>query len=416
MNALAREWRLLQRDRGALFWAAVALVASVFAVCMGAIESQRQLSEIEALKVADEHDRNATLARQSDWGSAGYYAFHLTYAEPAAASFLTQGKRDSYPWKHRIRILAMEGQIYEADVSSPTISAMGRFDMAFVASVLLPLLVIVLLYDLRSGEADSGRLELLEASAGGSGFWRTRVLLRAALLTLAVVVPVLAGAWWVGADSRSTIAAAALIVAHAAFWSVLALVIGAWRVATPVLLASLLGLWLLFAIVIPQLGTIAIDRSIPVPALSQIALEQREAVNDAWDLPKPVTMDAFVARYPEWKAHAAIDGTFEWKWYYAFQQVGDQTVEPLSSAYREGLIKRERYLDRFSWFSPPMLVSRQLMRLSQTDLRSMLAYDEDVRAFHKRLREFHYSKLFLDEPFSLEAAQALPPFPGKPGG
>ena len=145
MSALQREWRLLRRDRGALLWIAVAFLSATFAVWVGMGESQSQRTEIAELKLADEQDRNAALEKQSDWGSAAYYAFHLTYAEPSPLSFLTQGERQSYPWKHRVRMLALEGQIYEADISSPTIATIGRFDMAFIAAVLLPLFTVVLL-------------------------------------------------------------------------------------------------------------------------------------------------------------------------------------------------------------------------------------------------------------------------------
>ncbi|MEM1436412.1 MAG: DUF3526 domain-containing protein [Pseudomonadota bacterium] len=410
MSPLSREWRLLRRDRGALLWIAVTFLAALFAVVTGVAEQRRQVAEIDALIIADATDRNAMLAKQEDWGSAAYYAFHLTYDPPAPASFMTQGERDSYPWKHRVRMLALEGQIYEADVGSPTVALIGRFDLAFMAAVLLPLLLIVLLYDLRSSEADAGRLDLLEATASTGGFWRTRGLLRAGLLTLALIAPLLLGGVAVGTSAFGLLAAVLLIVAHAAFWTWLVLTLGAWRKPTPVLLATLLGGWLLLAVVVPLLGRTVIDQSVTFPPLAEIALEQRETVNDAWDLPKAATMDAFVARHPDWTEHAKIDGPFEWKWYYAFQQVGDQAVEPLSRAYRDGLRRREDQLDRLSWLSPPMLVTRSLQRLSNSDLRALLAYDGRVRDFHQRLREFHYPKLFLDEPFSPEAAESLPAF------
>ena len=56
---------------------------------------------------------------------------------------------------------------------------------------------------------------------------------------------------------------------------------------------------------------------------------QRESVNDAWDLPKEETMQVFLERHPEWADHAKIERPFEWKWYYAFQQVGDLKTEKI---------------------------------------------------------------------------------------
>ena len=413
MNALVREWRFLRKDRAVMAWLCVALLVSLFAAVTGSIELQRQHAEIQRVQAADAKERSHTLSVQKDWGSAAYYVFHLTYAKPKPESFITQGERDNFPWKHRVRMLALEGQIYEADVSNPTVAVVGRFDLAFIASVLLPLLLIALLYDLRSGEQDAGRLELLEATAGSNSLWRTRAFLRASLLALSLAVPILLAGFAVGAGFKASLSAVALIVLHTAFWSWLILVVGKLRLTTPTLLASLLGVWLLLAVVVPLLGNLGVTRLVPVPALSQIALEQREKVNDAWDLPKPATMEPFVARHPEWAEYTEIGQGFEWKWYYAFQQVGDQSVEELSEAYREGLLRREQYLDRLALLSPPMLVARGLKRLTETDLRAMLSYQDAVRSFHEQLRRFHYPGLFLDTPFSPDAASGLPTFTGE---
>jgi hypothetical protein len=50
-------------------------------------------------------------------------------------------------------------------------------------------------------------------------------------------------------------------------------------------------------------GRAAIDRAVPLPSGADIIMTQREAGNDAWDLPKAATMDAFVERHPQWAAY-----------------------------------------------------------------------------------------------------------------
>ena len=66
---------------------------------------------------------------------------------PSALAFAARGVRDDLPWKHRIRMLALEGQIYETDAGNPELSRIGKLDFAFVAAFLLPLLLILLLHD-----------------------------------------------------------------------------------------------------------------------------------------------------------------------------------------------------------------------------------------------------------------------------
>ena len=109
MGSLRREARFMLRERAIRLWLLVALAASVIAVSAGSVEVAAQRATIERLLTADRADRAAQLAQQSDWGSAAYYASHLTYDPPSALAFAALGERDTMPWKHRIRMLALEG-------------------------------------------------------------------------------------------------------------------------------------------------------------------------------------------------------------------------------------------------------------------------------------------------------------------
>ncbi|MYB40000.1 DUF3526 domain-containing protein, partial [Candidatus Saccharibacteria bacterium] len=101
---------------------------------------------------------------------------------------------------------------------------------------------------------------------------------------------------------------------------------------------------------------------------------------------------------------------FEWKWYYAFQQVGDQTAEPLSRAYREGRIRRDRLAGTLAWLSPPALLTRTLQGIAGTSMMDSLAYEQRVRDFHAALRHYYYPRLFRDEVVSDESLGQRPDF------
>ena len=142
MSAWRAELWFLSRDRGAVFWLGLALGAALVSLAAGVSEVHSQRSTIDRLTEADAADRRAVISTQKDWGGAAYYIFHLTYDTPSKLAFAALGQRDVSPWRHRIRMLALEGQIYEADADNPTFALVGRFDFAFVASMLLPLFVI----------------------------------------------------------------------------------------------------------------------------------------------------------------------------------------------------------------------------------------------------------------------------------
>jgi ABC-2 type transport system permease protein len=169
MTGPIRELWFLWRDRVAKLWLAIAFAAASIAVSLGMNEVSSQRATIDRLIGADRIERALALEEHTDWGSAAYYTFDLTYDPPGDFAFAALGQRDAAPWKHRIRMLALEGQIYESDTANPDFALIGRFDWAFVAAVLSPLILILLLHDLRSGERASGRYELLNATAGDAG-------------------------------------------------------------------------------------------------------------------------------------------------------------------------------------------------------------------------------------------------------
>ncbi|MEO1188631.1 MAG: hypothetical protein AAFW60_06130, partial [Pseudomonadota bacterium] len=146
MSALTREFWFLARDRAAQVWLLIAFAAASFAVMFGLQEVAAQRDTIDRLKVADAIEREVAIEEYRDWGSAGYYTFHLTYDAPSEFTFAALGQRDTAPWKHRIRMLALEGQIYETDAPNPDFALIGRFDYAFVVAILAPLFLILLLH------------------------------------------------------------------------------------------------------------------------------------------------------------------------------------------------------------------------------------------------------------------------------
>ena len=57
-------------------------------------------------------------------------------------------------------------------------------------------------------------------------------------------------------------------------------------------------------------------------------------------------------------------------------------------------------------------VQALLHRAADTDLRSQLAYQERVEAFHTRLRQYFYPFIFNDRPFGPQEFAALPAYAG----
>ncbi len=412
---MKHEELFLLRDRASIVWFSIALLSSLIAVALGLNEVYQQRQDIAELVELDREERAITIEGNSGWGSAVYYTFHLTYDPPSDFVFAAFGERDVSPWKHRIRMLAIEGQIYESDADNPDFASIGRFDFAFVAGLLAPLLLILLLHDLRSGERAAGRLILIESSAGkGWKVWYLRSVLRLSGLFIALLIPLWVGGSFEGTSTATLAIASASLLAYLTFWAIVVHIVAKPDRTSSANLTYLTGVWLLVCAIVPAILTLSVNSSIRLPQGAEIILTQREAVNDAWDLPKEDTMRPFLARHPEWAEYSEVERPFEYKWYYAFQQVGDQTAEPLSKAYREGRLQRDNRVAQLSIISPATLIQRQFEKLAGTDMRASLAYEQRVRDFHAELRHWHYPKLFEGQEYKPEAAYQLPLFvPGR---
>jgi len=408
---LRHELTLTKRDRSLWLWVLIVFMLSVLSVSFGVFSVQQQHATIKQIKYANHQERESESKKFTGWGSAAYYSFHITYSEPSHFAYAAMGQRDQQPWKHRIRMLALEGQIYERDVGNPSVAVIGRFDFAFLAAFIFPLVLILLLYDIRTSEKTAGRFNLLEATVGTPyKLWLSRAVIRVAAVFIALIVPMILVGIVHGTAISTLLLASASVLAYTVLWAGLCYKAAAWRHTAPSILMGLMGIWLSTSVVIPAGARLVIDNLVPLPTGSDILLTQREAVNDAWDLPRDTTMQAFFERHPQWANYTKQTSSFEWQWYYAFQQVGDQQAEHLSQAYRNGRIKRDNYANWTALLAPASLLERTLQTLAQTSTQASLQYEQSVRDYHNQLREFYYPYFFTHAPFDKKALDHIPSY------
>jgi len=415
LRDLKRESKFLAKQKPLWALLAILLMLSSFAVYTGVNEIRQQSQTLERLLQKDRLDREDVLSQQTDFGSAAYYSFHLTYAPPQKIAFAAMGQRDVFPWKHRVRMLALEGQIYETDADNPELTFLGKFDFAFLVSVLLPLLIILLLHNIASSEREMGRFDLLLVTAKKQrNFVIPRAFIIICCAALVLILPFITGALVLGTDLTSSLTIGLIALGHLVFWAFLTLFAGHYgnkRFFSSARIASgLIGIWLLLTVILPVASDTIIKQSVTSPNGGEIVLTQREAVNDAWDLPVESTWRDFLVSYPQWSGSTNMQSLFEWKWYFAFQQVGDQKAAALSKRYRNSIVRKDHYASLVSWLSPPMLSQRLMEKIAHTNVSAALAYEDNVRKYHTQLREFYYPLLFNDTTFTEKTLTQVPEF------
>jgi ABC-2 type transport system permease protein len=412
---LALEVRRVLRSPGVLLAGFIVLALAVHAAWSGRGGVETLNAAVELSRASHEAQLERLLPRYTETTEAGeplyYVAFPAgtTHSEWAA---LFQGQRDVLPWNLQLRLLALEGQLYDSELGNPLSLASGPLDLSFILLVLLPLVAVALNHDLLSGEREGGTWSLSRLQAGSaSRALGVKILARGGIF-LALTGAILAvGVGVAGAPVDASLAAAALLVGmHALVWFMVTLAVALGRRSSSMNAMILAGLWVLAVSAGPALLNLVNGVLHPMPQALELTVLQREGYHASWDRPVQETMVRYYEDYPH-LAEAEVPGEgFSWAWYYAMNHRGDQEARESALAYREGLRAREGWARRWSALFPPVAAQLALDRIAGTDLSAHLRYHEAVRGHHEVLKAHFQPMIFSAAPLSAVDWGKVPAF------
>ena len=414
MSWLIHEWRLVQRSRFTIISLLLLLLLTTIAVIFGINEIAKQRQTITRLGIIQQQEliaQQSNPTHKGDVGTVAYYTFLETWNQPSDAAFLASGFRDATPYVLRIRALALQTQLHEGEIFNPELALIGRFDFAFILVYLVPLFLIALFYDIISNERQTGRLiTLLALSKTINNLWIRRFCLRIALVFMCLFLPITVGSLITGLSTTISVVILIIIFAYLCFWAGLALIVSTRNTSSINNAITLIGLWIILTFVLPAIGNTIQTQLIPINQGVELMLAQRQVVHAAWDTPREDTMQKFFKTNPKWENTAPLPAGFHWKWYYAFQQLGDESVSTQVASYREKLFKRQYFSQYLGWFLPSVGVQTLLHRIAKTDLLAQLNYQDKIVVFHKQLRNYYYYYLFNEIEFKADDFAKIPRF------
>ncbi len=409
------EFKLLFRSKLVLI-ALLATAATVaLSLCLGWIGIAKQHADIvQALALQSaQHETYLRSHPQGlpDAGDVAYNTFHVVPDPPGPLAWLSLGGRDTWPAVLRVRMLSLQSQLYDGEAHNPEQAAAGAFDFGFAVVFLLPLLCVCLCHDLATQDREQGRSGLLSSlMVATRRFWLRRLVARFALACLAVLLPLLVFAASVSGWSAGLWIAVAAIALYAAGWTCACAWISLrWRArASTTNAMAMLALWAATTMALPALASSLVALWSPAPQGSEITLAHRKALNDAWDLPKSATFEAFFLAHPEWRNTPPVTARFHWKWYYAFQHVADLRAEPAVAISHAAMQARSRLADRVGLVLPSLAMQTLLDGLADNGTQRLLAQRAATSAFHERLRRYFYPFVFEERPFTAADFHGMP--------
>ncbi|MEO0472159.1 MAG: DUF3526 domain-containing protein, partial [Bacteroidota bacterium] len=262
----------------------------------------------------------------------------------------------------------------------------GTLDFSFVVLYLLPLLLLICLYNIKGAEADGGFLRLIYAQTGTQGPWLlARVAFYGSLIMLIMGGLMLYGAMLTPVFSS----------ASSAFWQGLLWIFGyllLWGVGFGLILRQgnssigntlkMVGLWLLFAFIIP--ATIHQWVSIQQPAnlMTELIDAQRDQKYEIYDLPDSVVQAHLNEMFPKIinspvaqdsnKIVAARNRSF----YALTNELAKNSIKQIETTNEE----RNELIQASYWFNPLSFMQNKLNSISQTDYQDYKNYRAEIQA------------------------------------
>ncbi|MCH2228754.1 MAG: hypothetical protein MK105_00315 [Crocinitomicaceae bacterium] len=313
------EWKHFVRSPFKVAAFLLFVVASVYGLHNGASLYESRKAEIEKINQVIEQDReeNITFYEAGEKGpkdkpwvnlNTPFWATLLSktykFKTPSSALVYSTGESEQYGFYKQIDIWAstMDSDMTK-EIANPERLQVGTLDFSFALLYLLPLLLMILLYNIRSSEAEQNFLTLIQVQTASVSFWLlSRVIFYLLLLNFSIVLLLIYGALLTDVFSNEGSAFWQMLfysLLYLFFWGIIYYLIlrkGA-RIMNNTL--KMVGIWLLLTIIVPAISLQWITIKKPVNLMTDFINASRDETRDLYDLSDSVLLGKLDVLYPE---------------------------------------------------------------------------------------------------------------------
>lgn len=336
---------------------------------------------------------------------------------PAPLAALAVGQSDLHASYVKITTRSLQSFANPDEIDNPANLLTGRFDLAFAFVYLVPLLVLVLSYDLLSGERERGTLGLLLSQPiSVRRLVLAKVAARGGLIVGVVVVATLAGLALIGVGPWGPDVAgrlslwACVVVGYTLFWLGLAVAVNlaGWSSATNAM--ALAAAWLGLVIVGPAILNVAVKSAYPVPSRVELIGAMREASNAATARGSAL-LGKFYQDHPDLTPRSdSLDLEDFMSRTYSVQDAVDRELAPVVQRYESQLAGQQALVERFRTLSPAIVTQEALSDIAGTGLVRYRRFRDQVAAFHREWQAFFLPKIFQRALLTRADYDAMPRF------
>ncbi|MEN2401156.1 DUF3526 domain-containing protein [Flavobacterium sp. MC2016-06] len=398
------------RSKGTKIGLLFLLLIGLISLLIGHQFQQKQQNNIrEAVAYQKEHIARNAAYHKDEIGLMLYYVKFSLVNNTLPINSLAIGQRDVNPSIQSVNIRGLEAQKYDSELNNPNNLLSGNIDFSFVLIYLFPLLIIAFSYNIISEEKESGTWKIVAVQSQNIFIYilklfYIRILGLIALLFLLLFIAVL---FLNIPIDVSLFTFFGLGVLYILFWFAVCFFIVSLQKHSNFNAVILLTIWLFLIIILPAALNTYIVNTYKVPEALELTLQQRNAYHEKWDTDKKTTIDKFYNHYPQFKHYGVPESEFNWLWYFAMQQAGDDESAEKSKELESKLEQRNQASQMIALFFPTLHTQIQLNETAKSDLGNQLLFLKETKQFHEKMRLHFYPKIFDNAPVNQEKWEDL---------
>jgi len=362
--------------------------------------NEQKKEETQVAKKQLRHIERNVEYHSDDIGLLLYYLKFAVVNQTNPLTGLAIGQKDVNPNVLSLKILTLEGQKHETDLVNPYQLLFGNLDLSFIILYVFPLLIIAFSYNLRSEEEETGTWRLVSVLAKSKIWFLLKKLSVKIILLFAAlsILFIIAGLVMKIPFDVSFIIFIFTSFLYLLFWFVLCFLIISLKQNSNFNALTLLSLWLVLVMLLPAALNNWVTNQYPVPEAYTTFIQQRDGYHQKWDTNKRKTVEKFYASYPQFESYGypAEEG-FNWLWYYAMQNLGDEESHEQSNLMHTKILQRVYTSRIFAKFIPTLHTQLAFNDIAGSSLVNHLSFLDYTDSFHEQTRLYFYPKIFANE-------------------
>ncbi len=408
-NYLRWEWINFIRSPYKIIAVLLFLVAAGFAISNGNSLRSKQLATLEKVETEAQKMRESakewilagkTGPEERPWVNvqtpfyAMWYANHHLNKTPSPLMAFTIGQAEQFGFYKRVNVwsTAYDGDL-AAEISNPERIALGALDFTFVVLFLLPLLLIVLCFNVGGYEQDRQMAKLIKIQLGAQNPWIFgRIASIGIFVSVFILAIILLAATFTGilnTAGSGLFLFIGIVLAYVWVWLLIFFGVISLQFGQTAQAMTLTLIWVIFALVIPgavhQAASIKYPNNLMVDFLDA-KREDPEAIyakefEDIWNL--------VAEKFPEIKAtklgnqpDSLLNPTVKGGLYRTEMSFHMATV---SEKVEKGFDEKNAFISGSYWYNPIVGVQNYLFKLAETDYYAYQNYRREIQSANLEL-------------------------------